>query len=122
MRLFKVAKKANDLFLFTQGEKSVYNSFTSGHKEQSQSAHEALLRAKLLSNEHHEEKEDCTEGTLLKDMCLCGHLNCVLITVYMLHAVLLKLAEGCNESDTLLMLGYLLAIAEVQYITRYTLK
>ena len=41
----------------------MYNSFTRGHKEQSQSAHEALLRAKLLSNENNEDKLDCTEGT-----------------------------------------------------------
>ena len=42
----------------------MYNSFAPGRKEQSQSAHEALLRAKLLSNEH---SEDCTEG---KDLLL----------------------------------------------------
>ena len=44
----------------------MYNSFTPGHKEQSQSAYEALLRAKLLSNEHNDDKEDCTEGKMLK--------------------------------------------------------
>ena len=45
----------------------MYNSFAPGRKEQSQSAHEALLRAKLLSNEHNECKQDCTEG---KDLLL----------------------------------------------------
>ena len=45
----------------------MYNSFAPGRKEQSQSAHEALLRAKLLSNEHSECKQDCTEG---KDLLL----------------------------------------------------
>ena len=50
----------------------MYNSFAPGRKEQSQSAHEALLRAKLLSNEHSECKQDCTEGT---DYCYRSCIN-----------------------------------------------
>ena len=39
-------------------------------------------------------------------------IECGIITVHV-NAVLLKLAEGCSESDTHLMLGYLLAISKV---------
>ena len=92
---------------YAQGGKSVYDSFAPGRKEQSQSAHEALLRAKLLSNEHSECKQDCTEGTdFLLPIVNCLHIN-------WFYVVLLKLAEGCSESDTHLMLGYLLAISKV---------
>lgn len=52
------------MFMIQMGE-SVYSSFSPGHKEHSQSAHEALLRAKLLSNDNNEDKQDCTEGNFL---------------------------------------------------------
>lgn len=56
---------------------SVYSSFSPGHKEHSQSAHEALLRAKLLSNESNEDKQDCTEGNFIFTFVS----DCVLIAV-----------------------------------------
>ena len=86
----------------------MYNSFTPGHKEQSQSAHEALLRAKLLSNENNEDEQDCTEG-----IDTYSYIYRMWNNNFHVNAVLLKLAEGCSESDTHLMLGYLLAISKV---------
>ena len=67
-----VTDKETTLIACLQGGKSVYNSFDPGHKEQSQSALEALLRAKLLSTDNDDQKEDCTEGAALKHSCLCS--------------------------------------------------
>ena len=95
------------MFMIQMGE-SVYSSFSPGHKEHSQSAHEALLRAKLLSNDNNEDKQDCTEGNFLFILFL---IVCQLLFAH--SPVLLKLAEGCSERDTHLMLGYLMAITTV---------
>ena len=91
-----------------QNGKSAYNSFDPEYKEQPQTALEALLRVKLLSNDHNERKEDCAEGA----MCSQVYVD-QFVYYHSLYAVLLKLAEGCSESDTHLMLGYLLSITKV---------
>lgn len=110
----------------------VYNHFDSVSKDPAQTLHQALLRSKRVASDQHEQ-QDCSEGifptidvhavtvhvmfhSIVHEHCTM-YVVLIQTTVGYSNAVLLKLAENCSETDTHLMLGYLLAMHKVLFVT-----